>query len=554
MTEPGASAAAAESTQDSKQEQRRRQLEEAVAEGIPLDVFHRRWIIVAAMCTSLLAVMLANSSMNLALPGMTSDLRITQAEQTWIVDLFSLVFAALLFTAGAIGDRYGRKLVLQIGMVLFTVPSLYAGLIADSGAELIVARGVMGIGAAMVMPSTLSIINTTFPRGQRAGAIAVWTGVAGAGAGLGTVFSGVLLEFWSWRSAFLMSVAFGVVAFVANQILSHESKDEKRTPIDWLGGLLSTVGVLGLVYAIIEGPHDGWTQPAVLVAVAAAVVGIGLFVWWERRTPHPMLDMTLFRNPLFSSSSAAVTVAFFALGGSFFLLAQLFQLVLEYSELESALATLPIMLPMLLLSPWVPKVAAAIGSRFTVGSGLAIIAAGFLLCSTWDGDTGYWGILLPLFVVILGMVFVMPPATNLIIASVPKNRSGMGSAMNDTVRELGVSIGIAVLGSLIARGYSSGIGEATRGLPPEAAAAAESSFPAAVQGVAPVLEQEAGPAATERFVGLATDAWMTGMNWAMLAAAAIAAVAAVGTLIAMPNKRREPEFIVTPQDAPPAHA
>ena len=539
---------------ETKADRARRQLDEAVAEGIPLEVFRRRWIIVAAMCTSLLAVMLANSSMNLALPGMTSDLRITQSEQTWIVDLFSLVFAALLFTAGAVGDRYGRKLVLQIGMVLFTVPSLYAGLIADSGTELIVARAVMGVGAAMVMPSTLSIINTTFPRGQRAGAIAVWTGVAGAGAGLGTVFSGVLLEFWSWRAAFLMSVGFGVVAFVANQILSHESKDEKQTPIDWLGGVLSTVGILGLVYAIIEGPHDGWTQTGVLVAIAAAVVGLGLFIWWEQKTPHPMLDMKLFRNPLFSTSSAAVTIAFFALGGAFYLLAQLFQLVLEYSELESALATLPIMVPMLLLSPLVPKIAAAIGSRFAVGLGLAIIACGFLLCSTWDGDTGYWGILLPLFVVVFGMVFVMPPATNLIIASVPKNRSGMGSAMNDTVRELGVSIGIAVLGSLIARGYSSGIGEATRGLPPEAAAAAESSFPAAMQGVAPALEQQAGPEVTGRFVDLATDAWMTGLNWAMLAASALAAVAAIGALVAMPGKRREADFIVTPQDTTqPAH-
>lgn len=544
--EPGATTTAAET----RTQRSRRQLDEAIAEGIPLEVFRRRWIIVAAMCTSLLAVMLANSSMNLALPGMTSDLGVTQSEQTWIVDLFSLVFAALLFTAGAIGDRYGRKLILQLGMVLFTLASLYAGLVADSGGELIVARGVMGVGASMVMPSTLSIINTTFPRGQRAGAIAVWTGVAGAGAGLGTVFSGVLLEFWNWRSTFLMSVAFGLVALVANQILSHESRDEKRTPIDWLGGVLSTVGVLGLVYSIIEGPEEGWGEPSVLAAIAAAVVGIGLFIWWEQRTPHPMLDMKLFRNPLFSTSSAAVTIAFFALGGAFYLLAQLFQLVLEYSELESAMATLPIMVPMMLLSPLVPKVSAAIGSRFTVGLGLVIISGGFLLCSTWDGDTGYWGILLPLFVVVFGMVFVMPPATNLIIASVPKNRSGMGSAMNDTVRELGVSIGIAVLGSLIARGYSSGIDEATRGLPPEAAAAAESSYPAAVQGVAPALEQQAGPQVTGRFVELATDAWMTGLNWAMFAASALAAVAAVGTLLAMPNKRRESDFVITPQDTP----
>ncbi|MFC4004109.1 MFS transporter [Prauserella oleivorans] len=527
-----------------KAERQRAQLDEAVAEGIPLDVFKRRWIIVAAMCTSLLAVMLANSSMNLALPGMTSDLGITQSEQTWIVDLFSLVFAALLFTAGAVGDRYGRKLVLQIGMVLFTVPSLYAGIMASTGVELIVARGVMGIGAAMVMPSTLSIINTTFPRGQRAGAIAVWTGVAGAGAGLGTVVSGVLLEFWSWRSAFLMSVVFGVIAFVANQILCHESKDEKRTPIDWPGGALSTVGILGLVYAIIEGPHHGWTEPGVVVAIVAAVVGIGLFIWWERKTPHPMLDLTLFNNPLFSVSSTSCLIAFFALGGAFYLLAQLFQLVLGYGTLKSALLTLPIMVPMLLLSPLVPRVSAAIGSKLTIGAGLVVIAGGFLLCSTWTGDTGYWGIVLPLFVVVIGMVFVMPPATNLIIAAVPKNRSGMGSAMNDTVRELGVSLGIAVLGTLIARGYDSGIGEATTSLPAAAAEAAESSFPAALQGVAPMIEQTAGPAAAGAFVDTATSAWMTGLSWAMIAAAILSAVAAAWTFTAMPNKRREAGFVL----------
>ncbi len=536
--------------EETKEDRHARLLAEAVAEGIDPAVFHRRWVVVAAMCTSLLVVMLANSSMNLALPGMTSDLGITTTEQTWIVDLYSLVFAALLFTSGAVSDRYGRKLLLQIGLVVFTAAGLYAGVVADTGLELIVMRGLMGLGGALVMPSTLSIINTTFPSGQRAGAIAIWTGVAGAGVGLGTVASGLLLEFWSWRSAFLMSVAFGVLAVVANQVLTHESKDEKQTPIDWFGGVLSTVGILGLVYAIIEGPTKGWGETDVVAGIVAAVVGLGLFVWWERRCAHPMLDLTLFRNPLFSVSSTACLIAFFALAGAFYLLAQLFQLVLGYGTLKSSLLTLPIMIPMLLLSPLVPKVTERIGSRLTVGGGLAVITGGFYVCSLWTADSGYWQVFGSLVIVVVGMVFVMPPATNLIIAAVPKNRSGMGSAMNDTVRELGAAIGIAVLGTLIASGYESGVSDLIATLPPEAAAATESSFAAAVHGVAPAVEAQAGPAAAEAFVATTTDAWMSGLSSAMVAAAVLSAVAALWTLLAMPNRRREAEFVVTPLPQP----
>ena len=524
-------------------EKRRRDLAEAEAEGIDVAVYGRRWWILAAMCTSLLVVMLANSSLNLALPGMTADLGITTLQQTWVVDLYALIFASLLFTAGAVGDRYGRRRLLQIGLVVFTAASAYAGFLAGDGNELILARGLMGLGAALVMPSTLSIINTVFPRGQRAFAIAIWTGIAGIGTALGSVLSGFMLEIWSWRSAFVFSVAIGVGAYLANQFLSPESRDPEQSPVDWLGGLLSTVGILGLVYVIIEAPSHGLGEADIIAGAVAAVLGLGLFVWWQTRTDHPMLDLKLFRNPLFTISSIACTVAFFALMGAFFLMAQLFQLVLGYGTLKSSLLTLPIMLPMMVLAPAAPKIWARLGAKVTIGVGLLVIAAGFVLCSTWTVDSGYWHVLGSLIVVVCGMALAMTPATNLILAAVPKNRSGMGSAMNDTVRELGGALGIAVLGAVISAGYSSGVTDATAGLPPELAEAAEGSLATAVLGVAPALEQSAGPEVAARFLDTALSSWMSGLTSAMLVAALLSLLAAIGAFAAMPGKQREAELL-----------
>ncbi|MGA3524517.1 MFS transporter [Melissospora conviva] len=524
-------------------DKRQRDWAEAEAEGIDAATYGRRWWILIAMCTSLLVVMLANSSLNLALPGMTADLGITTLQQTWVVDLYALIFASLLFTAGAVGDRYGRRKLLQIGLVVFTAASAYAGFVAGDGGELIFARGLMGLGAALVMPSTLSIINTVFPRGQRAFAIAIWTGIAGIGTALGSVLSGFMLEIWDWRSTFVFSVAIGVVAYLANHLLSPESRDEKHSPVDWLGGVLSTVGILGLVYVIIEAPSHGLGEIDILVGIAAALLGLGLFIWWQTRTDHPMLDLKLFRNPLFTISSIACTVAFFALMGAFFLMAQLFQLVLGYGTLKSSLLTLPIMLPMMVLAPAAPKIWARLGAKVTIGIGLAVIAVGFVLCSTWRTDSSYWHILGSLIVVVCGMALAMTPATNLILAAVPKNRSGMGSAMNDTVRELGGALGIAVLGAVISAGYSNGITDATAQLPPELAEAAEGSLATAVMGVAPALEQAAGPAVAAQFLDTALASWMSGLTSAMLVAAVLAALAAVGTFIAMPGKEKEAELL-----------
>lgn len=507
-------------------------------DGIDPRVYARRWKILGALCVSLLTVMLANGSLTLALPGMSADLGLDTLQQTWVLDLYSLVFAALLFTCGAVGDRYGRKGVMQAGLAVFTLVNVYAAGVADSGAELIAMRGLMGIGAALVMPTTLSLINNVFPRGERARAIAIWTGVAGGGAGLGSVFSGVLLEQFDWRSVFLVSAVLSAASLLANQLLAPESKDEKRTPIDWWGGLFSTIGILGLVYAIIEGPSEGWTDEWILAAIGVAVVGLGLFVWWQLRVRHPMLDLKLFRNPVFSISTVACTIAFFALIGSMFALAQLFQLVLGYGELKSALLTLPMMVPMMLLAPLVPTLVRRWGPRWTMTTGLGVMSVGFLLSTRWDAHVGYWSVLLPMVVIALGMGLMMPPATDLLMSSVPRNRSGMGSAMNDTSRELGGTIGIGVLGSLLSSGYAAGIAGAVVGLPDRLKEVAESSLAGALHGVFPALREAAGPRAAERFLTEAQQAWMDGLTTALLVAAGISVLAALITAVGMPGKAR----------------
>lgn len=523
---------------------------EAEREGIDAAAFRRRWVVLAAMCTSLLAVMLANSSLNLALPQMTTELEMTTTEQTWLVDLYSLLFAALLFTSGAVSDRYGRKLLLQIGLVIFTVASAYAGWVASSGVEAIAARGLMGVGAALVMPSTLSVLNTVFPRSQRASAIGIWTAFAGVGAGLGVIVGGVLLEGFGWESVFILSVVFGVVSLVANQVLTPESRDEHRTPIDWTGGVLSTVGMLGLVYAIIEGPSHGWTSWDVLLGAAGALLGIGAFVAWERRVPNPMLDLRLFQNPLFTVSAVAALIAFFALSGATFLLAQIFQLVLGMGILESALKMLPILVPILVLSPLASKLWSTWGARYTVGAGLIVIALGFGIASTWTSQSSYLDVVLPLVVVVAGMAFVMTPATILITASVPKNRSGMGAAMNDTIRELGAALGIAVLGSVIAAGYSASIADDLGGLPAPLADAAEKSYAVALQGVVPQLDAAAGQA----LVAAASDAWIGGLTTALLVSAGLAALAALTAFVFLPGRRDEQQFLALGNEShvPPA--
>lgn len=501
-------------------------------DGILPAIYKRRWQILATLCLCLLLVTIGNSSLNLSLPTLARDLGLTQTQLTWIVDIYPLVFASLLFTASALADRYGRKYFMQGGLFIFILATLYAAFIANSGIELIIARGVMGIGGAMVMPTTLSVIENVFPRKERARAIAIWSGIAGGGIALGSIITGFLLEHYSWHSVFYFSSAIGVVGFIANQWLTPNSRDEKRTPIDWLGGLLSVTGLLGLVYGIIEAPSYGWTDERILGSLAVGLISIGIFVWWQTRRKYPMLDMQLFRNPAFAVAALSITLVFFALMGVFFSFSQLFQLIMGYGTFESSLRFLPMMLLMMFVSPVVPSIVKKIGVRWTVTSGLVLVALGFLTMAFWPTIPTYTHVLISMLIMMTGMSFTMTPSTNLLMSSVPRNRAGMGSAMNDTTRELGGALGVAVLGSALSSVYTSRIADSLTALPAELQEIAKHSLAGAF-GIA----QQLGPNG-EALVTAAKEAWMQGLSRAVIIAAVIVTLAAIVSAIWLPRNHQ----------------
>lgn len=505
-------------------------------DGIDPVTYKRRWQILATLCASLLLVMIGNSSLNLALPTLAEELSLTSVQLTWVVDIYALVFASLLFTASSVADRYGRKTIMQIGLLTFLAGTIYAGFFAGDGMEVIISRGIMGLGAAMVMPTTLSIINNVFPRKQRARAIAIWSGIAGGGVALGSIASGFLIEHYSWQSVFIFSAVVGVIGISFNQWLTPNSHDEHHTPIDWVGGVLSTIGLLGLVYGIIEAPAHGLLHTNILISLGLGVIGLGSFIWWQRRTEHPMLDMKLFSLPAVSVSALSVTLVFFALMGIFFSMSQVFQLIIGYGAFESSLRMLPLMMLMMVVSPFVPNIVKKFGTRWTVTTGLVLIAIAFVVMSQWPTIPAYSQIIAGMAIMMSGMALTMTPATTMMMSAVPRNRAGMGSALNDTTRELGGALGVAVLGSVLGTAYSSKIVESLTQLPVQMQTIAENSLAGAL-----VISENLGPAGAS-LVAAAKEAWMGGLSEAMLIAAGIVTVAAIVSALWLPHEHKEGEI------------
>lgn len=500
-------------------------------EGIDPKTYARRWWTLGALCLTLLGVMLANSSLNMALPMMATDLTLDQLQITWVVNVYTLVFASLLFMAGAVGDRYGRKLAMQLGLAIFTAGSLYAGFIAQTGTELIIARVIMGLGGAFVMPTTLSIINNTFPKGERARAVAIWSAVAGIGMMIGSVVSGILLEHFSWHSLFYFSAIIAVVGLVANHMLAHESRDEEGTPVDWLGGTLAAIGIFGIVYGVTEAPSNGMLDMGVLVSLIGGLIAIVLFVMWQLKTKTPTLDMKLFKNRAFSISSLTLTLTFLAMSGVFFSMSQLMQLILGFTALESSLAMIPMMLPMMILSPFVPNLVHKFGARLTIAAGLFVTAVAFVAMSFWTKDMTYWHLLFTMIAMMLGISAAMTPGTNILMASVPRNRSGMGSAMNDTTRELGGALGVAVLGAILSAVYVKNIAETASQFTGAVKEGLESSLAVALQ-----VAHELGPMA-DSVTNAAKIAWMDGLSAASMVAAVIIFACAVIAYAGLPEHK-----------------
>jgi EmrB/QacA subfamily drug resistance transporter len=424
----------------------------------------RRWFLLAMMCLSLVLVVMSVSGLVTAIPTMQEQLHASASEIQWILDAYAIVFAGTLLTAGALGDRFGRKRALLSGLVVFAAGALVAGLASTAG-QVIAGRAVMGIGAAFVMPATLSIITTIFPPEERAQAIAVWAGFAGAGGALGPIVSGALLEGFWWGSAVLVNLPVVAVTFVAIWIFAPESRDDERTPLDPIGALLSIAGLGALVFAIIQGGENGFTDASVLASGALAVITLVAFVQWERHTAHPMLPLRFFENRRFSIGSGVIMLAFFVMFGFFFLVTQYLQFARGYSPLEAGLALLPFPIMFIVFSPRSAVLMARFGAPPVMAAGLAIIAGAFVILSLLTPSTSYSVIAIAFAVLGVGMSFAAAPATSEIMSTVPLTKAGVGSAVNDTTRELGGALGIAIFGSIVNGAYRAQINLSGIGLP-----------------------------------------------------------------------------------------
>ncbi|HYH51688.1 MAG TPA: DHA2 family efflux MFS transporter permease subunit [Acidimicrobiia bacterium] len=481
----------------------------------------KRWWTLIVLCLSLVIVIVGNTVLNVALPTLVRELDASNSALQWMVDSYALVFAGLLLTAGALGDRFGRKGALQTGLVIFGVASAVAAF-AESSGQLIALRAVMGIGAALIMPATLSILTNVFPPQERAKAIAIWAGLAGAGAAIGPVTSGFLLEHFWWGSVFLVNVPLVVAALVGGRFLVPTSQDPNAERLDPIGAALSIVGLSGMLYGIIEGPTHGWTAPATLGSLLGGLAVLLVFGFWELRTAHPMLDLRFFKNPTFSSAAAAINLVFFAMFGTFFLLTQHLQLVLGYSALEAGVRMLPMPFTMMVAAPSSAKFVEKFGNRKVVSTGLLILGLGLLLLAQSDVDTPYWHLVLSIVTMAVGMGLSMAPSTTGIMASLPLRKAGVGSAVNDTTRELGGALGVAVLGSLLASKFTDALPASITQLPEAAQSAARSSLGGAL-GVANSLP----PAVGDPLEAAAKTAYVDAMSLAMVAAAVIVLATAV---------------------------
>jgi len=489
----------------------------------------RRWWTLAVLCMSLLVIGIDNTILNVALPTLVEDLGATASQQQWIVDTYVLVFASLLLTGGMLADRFGRRGVLQAGLVVFGLGSAAAAFAGSSGA-LIAARAVMGIGGAAIMPATLSILTNVFTDAQeRARAIGVWAGVAGLGIAIGPVTGGWLLEHFWWGSVFLVNLPVVALAILAGWPLLPNSRDPSATPLDPIGAALSITALVALVYGIIQAPEHGWTDPLILGAFAVAAVLAVAFIWWERHIQHPMLPMEFFRDPRFSAASGAIAMVFFALFGSVFLLTQHLQFVLGYTPLQAGVRILPLA-ALIVAAPVSARLVERIGTKLVVVAGLLIVAGALWLLSTVQLTDGYGLVAAALALLGTGMGFTMAPATESIMGSLPLANAGVGSAMNDTTRQIGGALGVAVLGSILAASYGVAIQPALRGAPPQLAQTAGDSI-----GAATTIATQLGPQG-QGLLEAARSAFIQGMGDAVQVGAGAAAFAALLVLLFLPAR------------------
>lgn len=506
--------------------------------------YHQRWFILGVLCLSLLIIIVDNSILNVAIPTLAGEksaggLGASNSQLAWMVDSYTLVFAGLLLTAGSLGDRFGRRGALQIGLTVFGLGSI-ASAMAGSANQLIFTRALMGIGGAFIMPATLSIITNVFPPEERAKAISLWAAIAGVAVALGPISGGFLLEHFYWGSIFLVNVPIVAFALLSGFFLIPTSRDPSKPRQDPIGALLSIVGLVSVVYAIVQAPEHGWTDPLIVGAFAFGAVVLVAFGLWESHSDSPMLDVNFFRNARFSAASAGITLLFFAMFGTTFLLTQHLQFVMEYTPLEAGVRLLPWAAVMLVVAPLSAKIAERVGTKIVVTAGLGVAALALLCFSTLPGsDASYprdvvWRMVL----MALGMGLTMAPATESIMGSLPRAKAGVGSAVNDTTRQVGGALGVAIVSSVMSSLYVSRIDTvlAGRPVPADAKAVIEGSLGGAL-GVAKQLPGAIG----NQLSAAAKDAFMVGLHRGVLVAAGAALVGAIAAAIWLPARGTNPE-------------
>jgi len=508
-------------------------------------VHARRWWILGVLVISLLVVILDNTILNVALKTIQADLDASQGDMEWAINSYVLVFAGLLFTWGILGDRYGRKRMLLAGLLIFGLTSALTAFAQTSG-QLIAFRALMGIGAGAVMPQTLSIITNVFEPRERGRAIGIWAGFSGVAIALGPITGGFLLEHFWWGSIFLVNVPIVAVGLVLVFLLVPESRDPNPGRIDPLGVLLSIAGLVLLVYGIIRGGQDNnWGSPAVLGTILGGLALLALFVVAERRSSHPSLDITLFRNPQLSAATAAIALTFFALMGVTFYFSFYLQAVRGYSAFQAGLCLVAVAAAIMITAPRSATLARRFGTRMLVGSALALVAVCFALQSRITAATPLWAVELLLFVQGLGMGNVMAPATNAVMGAIPRDKAGAGSAVNNTIRQVGGALGVAILGSLLSTAYRDRLGSAVDVLP----AAARHDAAESIGGTLSAIGQAAAGARTgavptevlARLPGLqqaATDAFVHAMHVTAWGAALAALAGSLVVWIFLPGRRK----------------
>lgn len=497
-------------------------------------IYSRRWWTLGVLCLSVLVIAFDTTILNVALPTLVRSLSATADQLQWIVDAYSLVFAGLLLTTGSLGDRYGRRFVLIIGLLAFAAGSSLAAS-AGSASQLIAIRAFMGLGGALIMPSTLATMVTIFPRKERAQAIAIWTTAIMLGIPLGPIMGGWILDHFSWQAVFLINLPVVALALVGVLAFVPESRSPAVVALDPLGALLSIAGLAALLYAIIEAPVHEWTGRTTLATLAAALILLGAFLFWELRCAHPMLPLHLFADRRFSIASLSITLVYFALMGGLFFLTQYLQFVLGYSPLDAGVRIVPLTLGLAMGAPLGAALVKRLQTRYVVAAGLAIAAGGLAILTTCTPTSGYGPVALTLVVLGFGMGLAAAPAGDLMMGAVPEERFGVGSAVNDTTQEVGGALGVAVLGSVLAASYSAKMGPAVGFLPAPLAAVARNSIGGAL-GVARHLPGASG----QPLVTAAKLAFVQAMSAGVLVGVGIGLAGAIIALLLLPPRVAEP--------------